>query len=331
MKITVLGTGSWGTALAKVLCDNGAEVTLWGRDDSHIKQMGQSGYNKRYLADFLLPENLSMTSSLKGALQNCELLVNVVPVQYTRNILEQVKNKSQRVPIIVNASKGIEIISKKCVSKIVGEIFGSSIGYAVLSGPSHAEEVMRGCATSVVVASDNSSVASVVQEQFKNDFFRVYTSSDVIGVEVAGAFKNIYAIAAGAVDAMNLGDNTKAALITRSIAEMTRLGVALGGREKTFAGLSGIGDLIVTCMSKFSRNRFVGECLAKQDDLETIKKKMGTSVAEGVSTIKSAYQIIQTHQISAPIIEQSYQVIYGGSSIADVVKNLMMREAKREF
>ena len=329
MKITVLGTGSWGTALAKVLCDNHHKVTLWGRDEQYIQQMKKEQCNKRYLKDFLLPSNLNLSSNLED-LQDCNFIVNATPVQYTRTLFEKMTALPFSIAPIVNSSKGLELKSLKCVSQIVEDVFGKSHAFAVISGPSHAEEVMKELPTSVSVASKDKELAKLIQNAFMNNYMRIYTSTDVTGVEIGGALKNIFAIAAGAIDGMGLGDNTKSALMTRGVAEMTRIGVFLGGDERTFMGLSGIGDLMVTCMSKFSRNRFVGESLGKGMTFSEIRKAMGGSVAEGVTTIKSVYELVKKHNLDAPIIEESYQVIYNDCNIKDALTNLMMRKAKEE-
>jgi glycerol-3-phosphate dehydrogenase (NAD(P)+) len=253
------------------------------------------------------------------------------PTQYSRNVLEILKKYfNPDSQILVNVAKGIENSTLMRISEICRDVLGD-ISYCVLSGPSHAEEVARNCPTAVAAASDDIKVAEKTQKIFMADFFRVYTSQDIISVELGGALKNVMAIASGVVDGMKTGDNAKAALITRGIAEMSRLGAALGGNRDTFAGLSGTGDLIVTCMSGHSRNRHVGEELGRGRKLEKILADMGMSVAEGVKTTKSAYELALANNVETPIINEVYNVLYKGRDPSEALNYLMTRNARHEL
>ena len=330
MKISVLSDGGWGTALAIHLCRNGHDVTLWGFFPEYVEEVQKCRENYRYLPGLKLPDSLKVTADLKSALNDCELAVLAAPSQFMRGLLEKiVDTKVESYPIFIDIAKGIEIGSMKRMSEIVEELLGE-VRYCVLSGPSHAEEVARGIPTAVVVASSDEDIAKIVQNAFMSDSFRVYTCNDVTGVEVGGAIKNVFALAAGVCDGMSFGDNTKAALMTRGIVEMARLGKALGGQAETFNGLSGIGDVIVTCMSQHSRNRHVGEELGKGRKLPEILKAMNGQVAEGVSTAKSAYQLARSIGVETPIIDQIYQGLYEDKDPRQAVKELMTRNAKPE-
>ena len=331
MQVAVISNGSFGTCLAQVLCENGHEVTLWGRDAEYISEMSKTRINSRYLKDFKLHDNLKLTSNMSEAVKAVDFILISTPAQYSRSSLELLAQENLVEPLIVNVAKGIENKTLKRVSEIAQEILRENHRYVDLAGPSHAEEIMQRIPTALVSASQNKTDAELVQKAFMNEYIRVYTSSDVTGVELAGALKNIFAIAAGIVDGMKFGDNTKAALMTRGIAEMARLGKSLGGEEATFNGLSGIGDLIVTCTSKHSRNRFVGESLGKGQSMEDIQKSMGYSVAEGVKTTESAWQLAQKYEVEAPIINEAYKVLYEDADPSEALMRLMGRDAKEEW
>jgi glycerol-3-phosphate dehydrogenase (NAD(P)+) len=285
--------------------------------------------NPRFLKGIDLPENLILTSSMKDAVKDAEIIVQASPVQYARDVISQLADCYDSSQIIVNVSKGIENESYKRMSEIISEFIPSN-QYAVLSGPSHAEEVARHAPTAVVVASNNLQTAENVRNAFMNDYFRVYTSDDVVGVELGGALKNVYAIASGIIDGMELGDNAKAALITRGIAEMARLGRALGGKSETFSGLSGIGDMIVTCTSSLSRNRHVGEELGRGKKLSEILEAMGMVVAEGVKTTLSAYCIAKKLDVETPIIDELHAGLYKDKNPLVGLQELMTRKPKFE-
>lgn len=329
MKITVLSDGAWGTALATVLLNNHHDVTMWGPFPDYIEKMAVEKVNSRFLPGVKL-DGLKFQSDMATAVADADFILLVSPTQFMRGVLN--KFKPYYLPkkhIIINVAKGIEIDSWLRISQMVEDVLGES-RYAVLSGPSHAEEVSRQVPTAVTVASVTPGTAEVVQSLFMNDYFRVYTSPDVIGVELGGALKNVMAIAAGVIDGMKLGDNPKAAMMTRAIAEMSRLGIALGGQAATFSGLSGIGDLIVTCCSGHSRNRHVGEELGRGKTLEEILKAMGMSVAEGVFTTKGACSLAHSAKVEIPIAEQIYAVLYNNQNPASAIKTLMTRSAKSE-
>ena len=331
MKIAVLSDGGWGTALALLLLGNGHQVTLWGPFPDYIAEMARTRRNDRFLKGVALPPGLALTADLPVALGAAELVVLAAPSQFARLTLVRLAELrfDRQVPLL-SVAKGIEIGTLKRMQELCRELLGQRVRYAVLSGPSHAEEVSRGVPTAVVIASRSAALAERLQPIFMSEVFRVYTSDDVVGVELGGALKNVYAIAAGICDGMELGDNTKAALMTRGIAEMARLGVALGGRARTFSGLSGIGDMIVTCSSRHSRNRHVGEELGKGRKLPEIQAAMGMVVAEGVSTCESAWQLAQRLGVEAPIIAEVYAGLYQGKDPRQGLRDLMTRNAKAE-
>ena len=326
----VLGDGAWGTALALVLHANGHRTTLWGAFRDNIENIRRDAENRRFLPGVPLGPGILPTDSMEEAAAEADLIVLASPSQYLRGTLEKLKPFFRRDrQIITDISKGIETGTLLRMSELVEEVLGKT-RYSVLSGPSHAEEVSRGIPTAVVTASQSPDTARFVQSVFINDNFRVYTSRDVTGVELGGALKNVFAIAAGMIDGIGLGDNTKAALMTRGIAEMARLGKALGGQRRTFSGLSGIGDLIVTCMSRHSRNRHVGEELGRGKKLDQITAEMGMVVAEGVKTAISAHMLAGRKQCETPIINEVFNVLYNDLSPKDAVADLMNRTARDE-
>jgi glycerol-3-phosphate dehydrogenase (NAD(P)+) len=331
MKATVLSDGGWGTAIAVHLCKLDHDVTLWGKFPDHIDELKRTRRNTRFLKGAQLPDKLGLTADMQTAVDGAELIVLATPTQYARETLTLLSEAGYTdSQILVNLSKGIEISSLKRLSQMCEEILGS-VRYCVLSGPSHAEEVVHEAPTAVTAASEPLEIAEAVQAAFMSDYFRVYTSDDVTGVELGGSLKNVLAIAAGISDGMGLGDNAKAALLTRGIAEMARLGVKLGGKSETFSGLSGLGDIIVTCTSGHSRNRYVGENLGKGIKLEAVIESMGMSVAEGVSTTKSAYQLAHKVGVATPIIDEIYASLYEDKDPRQAVRDLMSRGARTEM
>lgn len=330
MRIAVLSDGAWGTALALNLVANGHEVTQWGSFPDYLAEMARTRENARFLPGVKLPQELHFEPEMGKAVSGRELLLLATPTQYLRSVLKQLQPflEPER-QLLVNVAKGIEVESWLRISEMVAEVLGRT-RYAVLSGPSHAEEVSRRVPTAVVAASENSADAELVQRIFLNDNFRVYTSADVVGVELGGALKNVMAIAAGIIDGMKLGDNPKAAMMTRGISEMGRLGELLGGKAQTFSGLSGIGDLIVTCTSGHSRNRHVGEELGRGRKLPEILQSMGMVVAEGVPTARGAYTLARKTGAETPIIDEIYAVLYEGRDVPTAIRNLMSRTAKPE-
>ncbi len=330
MKITVIGDGAWGTALALNLISNHHEVTLWGAFPDYLAEMRASHKNSRFLPGIRLPETLRLESDLAAATADSEIVLLATPTQFLRGVLKKLATlPAVQQRIVVNVAKGIEIDSWLRISDIVREELGD-VRYVTLSGPSHAEEVARRIPTLVTAASTDADAAGTVQKNFMNEVFRVYTSDDVVGVELGGALKNVMAIAAGIIDGMELGDNPKAALMTRGISEMGRLGELLGGKAATFAGLSGIGDLIVTCNSGHSRNRHVGEELGRGRKLDDILRAMGMTVAEGVWTARGAYALARKVDADTPIIDEIYRILYEKREVDDAIRALMTRAAKSE-
>lgn len=330
MRIAVLSDGGWGTALAMTLCLNRHDVVLWGPFPEYLAEMRERRENTKFLPGVALPPELRLESDLAAACDGAAIMVLAAPSKFMRPLLTRLA--ACHLPesaIFVNVAKGIEVKTLKRMSELVTEQLGAR-RYAVLSGPSHAEEVARRIPTAVVVASESREVAETVQGAFMNTLFRVYTASDVVGVEIGGAVKNVLALAAGVCDGMGFGDNTKAALMTRGIVEMARLGRALGGKPETFTGLSGLGDLIVTCTSRHSRNRHVGEELGKGRSLVEIQQEMGLVVAEGVTTTDSSHELARRAGAETPIINEVYASLYQNKDPRVAVRDLMTRDAKPE-
>ena len=329
MKIAVLGDGGWGTALALTAYHNGHDVIVWGAFQENVDAVNRDHKN-RFLAGVDLPHDLPFTTDMKEAVSGAQLVVLASPSQYLRGTVTALAPYLDREnQIVVDISKGIEVGTLLRMSELCESILGKT-RYVVLSGPSHAEEVSRKVPTAVVAASQDAAAAKMVQKAFMNGVFRVYTAKDIVGVELGGALKNVFAIAAGIIDGAGMGDNTKAALMTRGITEMARLGVKLGGQRRTFSGLSGIGDLIVTCMSRHSRNRYVGEELGKGRTLDEIIRSMNMVVAEGVKTCEGAYELAQKAGVETPIVNGIYEVLYRNRKPLDVLADLMNRKAKPE-
>ena len=329
MKICVAGDGAWGTALAVNAIENNHKVVLWGTFPEYLEQMKISGENTKFLPGVKLPDALEFEADISLALADCSIIICATPTQYLRGVLKKMAGHVPADAVIVNVAKGIELDSWLRISEIIGQELGK-VNYVDLSGPSHAEEVARKVPTAVTAAGENIEHAKFVQQALMNSKFRVYTSTDVIGLELGGAIKNVFAIAAGIIDGMKLGDNPKAALMARGIAEMSRLGEALGGKRATFSGLSGIGDLIVTCCSGHSRNRHVGEELGKGKTLDIILKEMGMVVAEGVPTAKGIRTLAKAAGVEIPIIEEIYAVLYENRPAKEAIISLMTRSAKSE-
>lgn len=327
--IGVIGGGGWGTAISCLLINNNFEVKIWTYEKEVTDEINKYKKNSIYLPDISLPKSLVATNDL-NEFADYDFIIFAIPTQFIRNICSKIKFKLDTKKI-VNLAKGIERKTLFRVSEIMNDVLKlEPYNYAILTGPSHAEEVARKVPTTVVTASENPFFAKLVQSIFSNDYFRVYTSDDVIGCEIGGALKNVIAIASGIIDGLHLGDNTKAALITRGLAEITRLGVAIGANSLTFSGLSGLGDLIVTCSSKFSRNRMVGELIGRGKTLKQIinETKM---IAEGISTTESAYELSKKHGVEMPITEKIYQIFNNQISPSQAIYELMTRQSKREW
>ena len=329
MNVTVIGTGGWGTALAVLLHGNGHGVTLWGRLKEEVEPIITAGENKAFLPGVKIPKEILLTLDTHTALNNAELVVLAVPSHGMRSICESLRNFLPAGVPFVSVAKGIENESGARMSEVIAEVLRTE-RIVALSGPSHAEEVGRGIPTAVVVASRDTQHAARAQQAFMNERFRIYTHDDVTGVELGGALKNVIAIAAGVCDGIGFGDNTKAALCTRGLAEMSRLAVGMGARRETLFGLSGVGDLIVTAFSRHSRNRGFGERLGRGETAEQIAASTQT-VAEGVKTAKSAWQLAQRHGVDVPIIREVYAILYEGKPPRQAVRDLMTRDAKPEF
>ena len=327
-KIAVIGAGSWGTTLASLLADKGNNVSLWVYEEDLAEEINKSRTNFKYLPGFVLPGTLMASSDIKEVLEGAKYVVNVVRTQHTRRVFETAHSFISDDALIVNASKGIEKETLLTVSGILAELSGKKV--AVLSGPSFAKEVIEKRPTAVTLASGSGEEGPELQKLFSTEYFRVYTNRDIIGAELGGALKNVMAIASGISDGLDLGSSTRAALITRALAEMTRMGVAMGADEKTFGGLSGIGDLVLTCTGTLSRNYTVGFKLGQGQSLEDILANM-SMVAEGVATSESAYELSRKHKVEMPIVEQIYEVIRKGMKPVDAVKELMTRSLKSEY
>lgn len=325
MRISVLGAGAWGTALAKVLCENGHVVTLWGHLSRHIESLRSTGLNQPYLPDIILPDSLGFESDLKTAIKERDMLVFAVPSKAIREIAEQCIDHPG---ILVSVTKGIEHDSGLTMCGIISEVTKSN-RVAALSGPSLALEVAKGIPTAIVGASEDEAVARAVQDVFHRPTFRVYPSTDLIGVELGGALKNVIAIAAGVGDGLGFGDNSKAALITRAIVEIRRLGVACGAQPETFAGLSGLGDLTVTCFSKLSRNRGFGEKIGSGADAADLLAN-GQHVVEGHPTARSAFRLARKHELETPIVDEVFAMLHEGKPLKQAIQDLIGREAKEE-
>ncbi len=331
IKIAVIGAGSWGTTLANLLATKDYRVTLWCFEADLAERMQQSRINDLYLPGVGLSGNLQTTSILKSAVSEKQLLLFVTPSQVTRQVLQQALPDLSPQALIVSASKGIENDSLLLLSQIFEELLPGSMHRQLgfLSGPSFAKEVSAGMPTAVVAAARDIAVATEIQKIFSTEKFRVYAHDDIIGVELGGAMKNVIALAAGVADGLGFGHNTRAALITRGLAEMTRLGIKLGGAAETFAGLAGMGDLVLTCTGDLSRNRSVGIELGKGRKIEEILAGMQT-VAEGVKTTLSAYQLADKLGVDVPIIEQMYLLLYQNKDPRQAVVDLMSRDLKAE-
>lgn len=332
MKIAVLGAGGWGTTLAILLHYNGHNVTLWDYNRSQSKILNKHRINKKYLPGIELPDELEITHNLDDAVENKHMLVLAVPSQFLRSVVKKIKPSVVKNQILVSVSKGIENNTLMTMSQMLKDVFPdlSDEQIGIISGPSHAEEVSRRIPTAVVASSRDTFAAKTIQGTFITSYFRVYSSTDLIGVELGGAFKNVVAIGAGIIDGAKLGDNTKAAIMTRGVAEISRLGMAMGAQAETFAGLSGMGDLIVTCMSRHSRNRFVGEKIGEGKKLKAVLKSM-EMVAEGVDTCRSIVELSKKVGVETPIANEVYKILFEDKDPIKATTDLMTRDMKPEW
>jgi glycerol-3-phosphate dehydrogenase (NAD(P)+) len=330
MKISVIGAGAFGTAMAAVAarCDN--EIVLWAHDPSVAETITATRSNPLYLPKVMIPANVRATGSLEEAAAFSDTIFMVVPSHHYRDVLGQLKPLLRAPVEVISGTKGIEIATQRRMSEVTQEVLGDKLkAFAVLSGPTFALEVARGDPTAAVVASRDVDFAQKAQQALSCTSFRLYHTTDVVGVELAGSLKNVIAIAAGVLEGLGLGSNTNAALITRGLHEMTKLGIALGGRLETFAGLAGMGDLVLTCTGSLSRNRSLGVALGQGKQLEAILSET-RAVAEGVKTTKAATEIAQSHRIDMPIASEMYRVLYGSDSPRAALQRLMSRALKAE-
>ena len=326
--VAFLGAGSFGTALSIHLANKGCEVKLWDRKPKLIDEINNTRKNTKYSGDIILPKNITGYKELQGALKGCKFVILSVPSHAIRDICSRIKGIIEEDAIIINIAKGIEVETKLRLSQVINEELDNPV--VVLTGPSHAEEVLLKMPTSIVASSLSNEYAEKVQDLFMNKYFRVYTNNDLVGVELGGAVKNIIAFAAGICDGIGYGDNSKAALITRGMKEIMRIGEALGGKPDTFSGLTGMGDLIVTCTSQHSRNRRAGILIGKGKSLEEATDEVGM-IVEGVKACRAFYELKEELEVDMPITEVLYGILFKGLNPGDAVEKLMNRDKKNEM
>lgn len=329
-KITIIGAGGWGTALAILLNENGHEVTIYEYFKEYAAQLEKKRENRKFLPGVKLSKTIKITNSIVDAVDGAKIVVLAVPSKFVDIFLEKLKQlKMKKSTMILSVIKGLDTKSLERMSEKIKKALGKNTNLAVLSGPSHAEEVGKKVPTAVIIASKNARTAKYLQKVFSSAYFRVYTSNDMLGVELGGALKNVIAISKGILDGMGLGDNTKAALLTRGMAEMKRLALCMGAKPETLNGLAGFGDLIVTCMSVYSRNRRVGERIGRGEKLSVIVSSM-EMVAEGVTTTEAVYKLAKKRKIDMPIVKELYNVLRKNKDPKKAINNLMTRKLKKE-
>jgi glycerol-3-phosphate dehydrogenase (NAD(P)+) len=329
-RIAVLGAGGWGTAIASVIGSKGILIKLWAREEEVAEDINRNKSNSVFLPGVLLPNEIVASNDLEEIVANADILIIAIPSYAVAEVARQVARWAREEVVIASATKGFDPVSQMRISEVLCEAIPQARNrIAVLSGPNHAEEIGRRIPSASVIASANKEISEELQNILMTDFFRVYTNRDVLGVEIGGALKNIIALDAGASDGLGFGDNTRAALVTRGLAEMTRLGVAMGANAKTFSGLSGIGDLLATCTSKHSRNRRVGYEIAQGRTLDEIVASTKT-VAEGVHTVKAAVKLAKIYGIDMPLCFTTYQVLFEKANVREAMVQLMLRGAKEE-
>jgi glycerol-3-phosphate dehydrogenase (NAD(P)+) len=326
--ITILGDGGWGTTLSVLLNRKGYNVCLWSAFSDYAAILRKKRENIKFLKGIKIPRDIAITSEIDEALGHAKTIILAIPSQYLRSVLRRIKFIDTKKYIFLSAIKGIENKSLMRMSEVIVNELGK-VDLAVLSGPNIAPEIARGLPAVSVVASNKNRIAGYFQDVLMSDNFRVYTNDDVVGVELGGSLKNVIALACGISDGLKLGTNAKSALLTRGLFEISRLGVAMGAKRETFSGVSGLGDLVTTCISQFSRNRFVGEEIAKGENLAMVVKKM-QMVAEGISTAGAAYELAKKYNVEMPITREIYCVLYKNKSPKKVVSDLMLREKKPE-
>lgn len=329
-EICVLGYGAWGTALAVLIAKNGYAVKLWGRNSAFISQIDTQRQNVKFLPGISFPSNLFPEQSLDKALKDSDDIILAIPSSGVHSVLNQLTGLIKPTQGIAIATKGFEPQSLKLMHQLVADTINLNHPVSIISGPTFAKEVAKGLPTAVTVASKNNAFALKIASYLNNERFRAYTNDDIVGVEIGGAVKNVMAIAAGIADGLGFGANTRAALITRGLAEITRLGITFGANPKTFMGLAGLGDLVLTCTDNQSRNRRVGLALARNEVLADILEELG-QVAEGVSTCEKVYHLSKKLDVKMPIVEQVYSVLYENIAPSDAVENLLNREIHAEF
>ncbi|MGD9015078.1 MAG: NAD(P)H-dependent glycerol-3-phosphate dehydrogenase [Candidatus Omnitrophota bacterium] len=329
MNISVIGDGGWGTTLAIYLHNKGNAITLWGAFPKYVDYLRQQRINKRFLPGVKIPESIEIVADLQAAIESTDLIILAVPSQYMRQVVRKIKDYHipKRVSFL-SATKGLEIDTLLRMSEVIQEELGRT-RLAVLSGPTIAHEVIRGIPTTAVVASYNKELRIFIAGLFNTDRFRIYTNQDVTGVELGGSLKNIIAIACGISDGLGFGTNTKAAVLSRGLAEISRLGIKMGAKPKSFSGISGLGDLVTTCISPFSRNRYVGEQIGKGKTLKQVISKT-IMVAEGIPTAKAAYRLALKYRVDMPITKEVYLVLYKNKDPRKAVADLMTRSLKEE-
>ncbi len=328
--IIILGDGAWGTTLAILLSENGHNVSVWSAFPEHLREIDKKRENKKYLAGIKIPKNIIFEKDLNKVIEKSDWIIFAIPSKFFREVAQKVKqtNISLRGKVFVNVAKGLEQKTLKRMTEVLKDELGN-VQVAVLSGPTIAIEVAKKMPAIVVAASKDKKIAKKMQEMFSNDYFRVYTSNDVVGVEISGPLKNIIAVVAGISDGLGFGANTKAAILTRGIVEIQRLGQKLGAKRKTFSGIAGLGDLSTTCISPESRNRTFGERIARGESLDTILKTTD-GVIEGVTTSEAVYQLSKKYKVDMPLVERVYQMIYENKKSKEAVKELMQRKKKAE-
>ena len=326
----IIGCGGWGTALALLLDGNGHRVTVWGVEPEYVDEMRRTRLNPRYLPDIEIPESLALTDDMADCVPDADVVVMATPTIYLRSVCERVAPHLDHSSLVVNVAKGIEEETLLLGTGVIKDVCGKDLRIGGLFGPSHAEEVARGCPTTVVAASRSPELAREIQGIFMCETFRVYTNTDLLGVELGAALKNVIAIAAGICDGLDYGDNAKSALLTRGLAEISRLGMAMGAQRRTFAGLTGLGDLITTCVSPHGRNRSVGIRIGKGETLDEILDGMH-QVAEGIRTTRSACKLASRYGVDMPIVRQVHEVLFGGKDPLEAGEELMKRAPRPEY
>jgi len=322
MKISVIGAGGWGTTLANITAEKGNKVNLWALEKEVAKDIKEKRQNSQFLPGAKLSGNIEPTNELKEAVSDADILLVVVPSEFLRRTAKEMAKYIKKGAIVVSATKGLEEGTSKRMSEILKEELGD-IKIAALSGPNHAEEVIRKIPTATVIASKHQDILPKIKSLLDTEYFKVYSHDDIIGIEICGAIKNITAIAVGVCDGLKLGDNTKASIITLGLTEMSRVGKLAGANRATFYGLAGVGDLVATCTSKHSRNRFVGERIAEGKSFEDIKKEMHGMVAEGIKTTKAVYELAKKNNIDLPLTTQVYKVLYEKKELKKAIKDLI--------